>query len=145
MFRMSVKCLKAGLYAMLIMLILMSGISVAYADVCEESISYNQTKTFTIAPAGSLEVCYFPNGQGTVEMGVRVAWWEYWISQNSPTVTVNVFWGASSDATEWTWLASISTTTSWKYAPPLYLQQGVYVFSTSTSALAGVNMNVRPY
>ena len=115
------------------------------ASVCEDTIAYNQTKSFWVAPAGSLEVCYFPNGQGTVRMGVRVAWWNYFANQDPPVVTVDVYWASSSESTNWTWISSVSTMLTWEYSPPLYLQEGVYIFSVRVTDLSLIELKIDPY
>jgi len=138
-----IKC--AGLMLLTIMLFIATASGIAEAGVCQGSISYNQIKMFAVVPPGSLQVCYFPAGHGSVTLGADIASWAYWDDERPPDVTINIFWGTSSSATQWTYISTIYAEPWWQYSSPLWLSQGVYVFSINTSAQAGVNLYVRPY
>ena len=133
-----------GFALLAIVLFLATALGTAEAGVCQGSISYNQIKTFVAAPSGWLQVCYFPVGQ-RITLGADIGLWAYWDDEQSPNVTVHIFWGASDNATQWTYISTIYTEPWWQYSSPLWLSQGVYVFLIGTSGQAWVNLYTRPY
>jgi len=106
-------------------------------------IRKGETKSYWVAPVGSLTVYYYPNGNGPSVLNTRTSFWAYWLDEQAPQVSVDIYCSSGLPGSKWYWLQRIDVKPWWKSSYPLWLNKGVYKFEMRSSRVAQVTLRVR--
>lgn len=108
-------------------------------------IEKGETKNYWVAPASSLTIYYYPNGTGPSVLEARISAWAYWLEEQPPQVTVDIYSSSRLPGSKWYWMYQMDVKPWWRTSPRLYLVRRVYKykFEIRCSRLARVTLRLR--